>query len=88
MLDPGTRDAPLGVVAGPVQLPPMTMVFAMVDGGKQFAVLHRKDARQVHKVIAACIQNTLRRTEQGYLCRMQDGEMKYMVAFHNPSVGL
>ena len=41
-------------------LPPVTMVFAMVDGGKLFAMRHRKDARAVHLCCASVILSTLR----------------------------
>ena len=41
-------------------LPPITMVFCMVDGGKLYAVRHRKDARMVHLCCASIILSTLR----------------------------
>ncbi|KXZ47811.1 hypothetical protein GPECTOR_32g423 [Gonium pectorale] len=123
---PGTLDAPLGNVDGPVLLPPITMVFAIVENGKAFSAKFRRDARRVHDLIAACIRACLRccgagaapggaagaisaaavaaaaalqasdltvgaggaRGGGGYLCRMQDGDLKYMVAFATPQAAV
>ncbi len=67
-------------------LPPITMAFAIVDGGKTFAARHRRDVRRVNDVCAACIRSCLRVVPGGYLCRLQDGDLKYMVAFASPEV--
>ena len=41
-------------------LPPITMVFCCVDGGKVFASKYRSEAHEVHVIIAGIIRNTLR----------------------------
>ena len=41
-------------------LPPMTMVFCMVDGGKMYAIRHRRDARLVHLGCLSVVLSTLR----------------------------
>ena len=43
-------------------------------------------AKTVHSVIAQCIHNTLRQIPGGYLCRLQDGDLKYMVCFASAKV--
>lgn len=83
----GTVDAPVGPTSGPLSLPPITMAFCIADNGKAYVARYRRDARRVHDIIAACINAALRLVQGGYLCRMQDGDLKYMVAFAAPQVG-
>jgi len=78
---PGTLEAPIGLVEGAGELPNITMVFSIVDGGKTYAKSHRKEARDIHRIIESVIRSTLRQIPGGYLCRLQDGDLKYMVAF-------
>jgi hypothetical protein len=48
----------------------------------------RADARQeVHMLCSRTIKETLRVMPEGYLCREQPGDLKYMVAFASPKVG-
>lgn len=82
----GTFDAPLGDLDVNSKIRPVTMVFCAAEAGRQFCMLHRRQARLVHKEILACIRNTLRFMPTGYLCRAQEGELKYMVVFSNPQV--
>jgi hypothetical protein len=42
-----------------LSLPPITMVFCCVDGGKAFASRNRTEAHEVHCIIASIIRNTL-----------------------------
>ncbi|GLI65643.1 hypothetical protein VaNZ11_009242 [Volvox africanus] len=85
---PGTLEAPLGAVEGPLELPAITMAFAIAEGGKTYATRYRRDVRRVNDVAAACIRACLRVVSGGYLCRLQDGDLKYMVAFATPQAAL
>ncbi|GIL61956.1 hypothetical protein Vafri_16318 [Volvox africanus] len=85
---PGTLQAPLGAVEGPLELPAITMAFAIAEAGKTYAGKYRRDVRRVNDVAAACIRACLRVVSGGYLCRLQDGDLKYMVAFASPEAAL
>lgn len=87
---PGTDAAPLGDVTDTrIVLPPVTMVFCIVEGGKYYAATKsRNNARLVHIICSACIRETLRHVKGGYLCREQDGDLKYMVVFHDSEAAL
>ena len=73
---PPTQVSPLG---------PVTLVFAKVEGGSDWrAVQARSEAEQVSQVqdaILRIILTALQDVPGGYLCRVQDGEFKYMLAF-------
>ena len=63
------------------------MAFCIVENGKSYMARSRgRDARRVHEIIVACIRAVLRVVPGGYLCRQQDGDLKYMVAFSSPRV--
>jgi hypothetical protein len=68
------------------------MVFVMVEGGKAFARRKRSDSAIVHNLISQTLVETLAyfpvEKGQGYLCREQDGEFKYMIAFECPGAAL
>ncbi|GAX74578.1 hypothetical protein CEUSTIGMA_g2027.t1 [Chlamydomonas eustigma] len=82
---PGSMEAPLmGIHEGQISLPPVTMVFCCVEGGKEYAKKHREEAHAIHLLIAGIIRCTLREVPGSYLCRMQDGDLKYMVVFSSP----
>lgn len=68
-------------------LPSITMAFARIEGGKQLLAWNKSDALDVvnEKVVAALMAG-LRAVRGGYLCRVQEGELKYMVAFYDPQV--
>jgi len=40
-------------------IPPVTMVFCAVDGGKQFTTWQRRDARDVHNELVAVMRSVL-----------------------------
>ena len=40
-------------------IPPVTMVFCAVEGGKQYATWQRKDAREVHNELVAVMKSVL-----------------------------
>ena len=78
----GSRD-PLS--AG--SLPPVTMVFCSIEGGKQYASLRSKaDARDVHLELIAVMRGALKQVPGGYFVRHQDGEFNYLVVFAHPEV--
>ncbi|EFJ44638.1 hypothetical protein VOLCADRAFT_95039 [Volvox carteri f. nagariensis] len=85
---PGTLKVPLGpadiVAPNPTSMPYITMAFAIVEGAKEFAGKHRQDVQRVSDMCTACIRACLRVVCGGYMCRSQDGELKYMVAFACP----
>ena len=86
----GALLAPLGLrdplSAG--SLPPVTMVFCSIEGGKQYASLRSKaDARDVHMELIAVMRGALKQVPGGYFVRHQDGEFKYLVVFAHPEVG-
>jgi hypothetical protein len=62
------------------------MIFLIVDGAKKLR-WKRADARQeVHMLCSRTIKETLRVMPEGYLCREQPGDLKYMVCFSSPKV--
>eukprot|EP00775_Hariotina_reticulata_P008470 gene8470-8653_t len=63
--------------------PDIAMVFARVDGGKQLMLRDKTEGLLVNGTVLAVIAEALKAVPGGYLCRVQDGEMKYMVAFHD-----
>jgi hypothetical protein len=64
----GTKEAPLDPALDLLAavLPPVTMVFACVEGGKQFAAYNRKVARLVNEVIVECASGLLRQVGRGW----------------------
>jgi hypothetical protein len=67
-------------------LPSITMAFARVDGGKQLLSWNKGDAQAVNERVLQVLMMGLRAVRGGYLCRVQEGELKYMVAFYDPQV--
>ena len=51
--------------------PQVTTVFAMVDGGKQYSLLHRRDALEVHLKLDAVMTSVLRQV-WGWTMTSQD----------------
>lgn len=69
-------------------IPAITMVFCMVDGAKDWKVLHDKRMRaDIQQKMRDVLINTLMAVKGGYMCRLQEDEFKYMVAFPDPEVG-
>ena len=85
---PGTLQAPLGPFDVAQPIPNITMVFCMVEGGKVFAARSRADAKVVHETLSSVISDTIKDFPGGYLCRKQDGDLKYMLAFDSPCAAL
>jgi hypothetical protein len=61
-------------------------MFARVDGGKQLLAWNKADALAVNEGVVGVLLAALRAVRGGYLCRVQEGELKYMVAFYDPQV--
>jgi hypothetical protein len=64
-------------------LPPVTMVFMAVEGPEQLVRRRRTFTPLVQSLLSRVVRDALRRLG-GYLCRVQDGDMKFMVAFASP----
>ncbi len=83
----GAAAAALGLEASS-SIPPITMVFCMVDGAKDWRPLSDKGRRgRVQRVIKDALVNTLMAVKGSYMCRCQEDEFKYMVAFPRAEVG-
>ncbi|GAX74580.1 hypothetical protein CEUSTIGMA_g2029.t1 [Chlamydomonas eustigma] len=86
---PGTLSAQFcgGGIARPSDGPPpmVTMVFTCVENGK---ILPRHVANIVNNLITHIVQKALTEVNGGYLCRIQGGDLKYMLAFSNPKAAL
>jgi hypothetical protein len=66
----------------------VTAVFCSIDGARKLR-WKRADARQeVHSLCSRAIRACLRAMPEGYISGEQPGELKYMVAFARPEVGL
>jgi hypothetical protein len=64
------------------------MVFCSVDGVKKLRWRRAEAQQEVHQLCSRAIKETLRAMPEGYLCREQPGDLKYMVAFASPSAAL
>lgn len=75
-------------------LPTVTMVFAVVEGGKALIRKKPEVARLVHNTIGRIVHMLLMALpdrdgrQDGYLCRQQEGVLKYMLAFREPARAL
>ncbi|KAF5835292.1 hypothetical protein DUNSADRAFT_7617 [Dunaliella salina] len=88
---PGALESPLSpVVQHQPTLPPVTMVFATVEGANNFSAYNRKEARNASDMIVNVFISVMRQLDSrdGYLCRVQGSDLKYMVAFEKPQVAL
>ena len=96
LLKHSTRSPPAGSLIAPLTstedlpegLPPVTMVFSSVEGGKQYSAWHRQDAREVHLQLLAVMYSVLRQVPGGYFVRHQDGELKYIIVFSKPEASI
>lgn len=68
-------------------LPPVTMVFMAVEGPDQLVKRRRPFTPVVQALLNRVVRDALRRLG-GYLCRVQEGDMKFMVAFASPVTAL
>jgi hypothetical protein len=68
-------------------LPEVVIVFAQVVGSLNFSYRRRSETHTVRKAITRCMLqmlDELPETEEGrdgYLCRIQEADLKYMVSF-------
>eukprot|EP00798_Chlamydomonas_sp_ICE-L_P008123 gene8123-1370_t len=88
---PCTQVAPIVMVNDPmngVEIPKVTMVFCSMSEGRRYRSLHFKDSQKVHDVCSSVMRNTLRSVPGGYLCRLLDGALKYMLSFHSAHAAL
>ncbi|GFH32360.1 uncharacterized protein HaLaN_31568 [Haematococcus lacustris] len=58
----------------------IVIVFALVDGGKEWKLTAGRDKKLVNTIIVDAIITVLS-TIHGYICRVQDADFKYMLAF-------
>lgn len=71
-----------------LELPPVTVVFCMVDAGKQFALRHRRDAHLIHHVLEAVVRSILRQVgrgggrEEGWLCKGKGSRRDSRLIYH------
>lgn len=68
-------------------LPPVTMVFMAVEGPEQLVRRRRPFTPVVQALLSRVVRDALRRLG-GYLCRVQEGDLKMMVAFASPVMAL
>jgi len=68
-------------------LPPVTMVFMAVEGPDQLVRRRRTFTPVVQSLLSRVVRDALRRLG-GYLCRVQEGDMKFMVVFASPVTAL
>jgi hypothetical protein len=64
----------VSVQRGP--LPNVTLVFASVDGAKNFIKRRRSFADEVHALLSLLFREALRFVPGGYFCREQEGDLK------------
>lgn len=70
-------------------LPPVTMVFAAVEGAKALSRWRRaSELRRLAAMIRNVMLAMLEVVPGGYLCREQEAELKYMLAFADAANGL
>ncbi len=72
---------------GQTPLPDATIVFLSVAGASGFTSKRaRSETHQVNKAIIKCLLLQMRALAcgDGYLCRCQEADLKYMVAFEHP----
>jgi hypothetical protein len=63
------------------------MVFMAVEGPEQLVRRRRSFTPIVQGLLCRVVRDALRRLG-GYLCRVQEGDMKFMVAFADPLTAL
>lgn len=69
-------------------LPPATIVFCALDGSDRAALRGRSTSvfRAVHALLRDCVLRSLRAFPGSYLCRDQEGDLRFMLAFASPQV--
>lgn len=77
------------VEAAALLLTPVTAVFCGVDAAARAALLSGVPSAAVqktHRLLRECVLQTLRAFPGGYLCRDQEGELRFLLAFSSPQV--
>jgi hypothetical protein len=70
-------------------MPPVTMVFAAVEGARSLLRWRRgADAREALRLLRLVLRSVLAAAPGGYLCREQEGDLRYMLAFPDASSAL
>lgn len=70
----------------PAMRPPSHLLL-LLQNPEQLVKRRRSFAPKVTALLNCVVRDALRRTG-GYLCRVQDGDLKFMLAFHSPLVAL
>ncbi|KAI8476209.1 MAG: hypothetical protein J3K34DRAFT_271511 [Monoraphidium minutum] len=74
---------------GGADLPPVTMVFAAVEGAKALSRARRDpELRALALLLRSTLRAALECVPGGYLCREQEGDLKYMLAFDSAAGAL
>eukprot|EP00878_Enallax_costatus_P046993 GHUV01057339.1.p1 GENE.GHUV01057339.1~~GHUV01057339.1.p1 ORF type:complete len:472 (+),score=123.21 GHUV01057339.1:459-1874(+) len=68
-------------------LPPVTMVFASIEQPEQLLKRRKSLAPRLIHLLNKVVRDALRRCG-GYLCRLQEGDLRFMLAFSNPATAL
>eukprot|EP00775_Hariotina_reticulata_P007249 gene7249-7462_t len=66
----------------------VTTVFLAVEGGKLIVRRRPEVARVVESVLCKVMQALMLSLPEGYMCRRQEGALKYIVAFKEPMVAV
>lgn len=61
-------------------------MFCSVEGGRGLLRSSADAGSVLHRLVADCILHTLRSFPSSYLCRKQEGELKYLLAFGEAKV--
>ncbi|WIA10689.1 hypothetical protein OEZ85_010869 [Tetradesmus obliquus] len=69
------------------QLPAVTMVFMSAENPEQLVRRRRSFTPKVQALLHQAVRDGLRRCG-GYLCRVQEGDLRFMVAFASPVAAL
>lgn len=77
----------IGSVPPLPSLPDVTVVFISVASASSFVSKHsQQEVRALHRLLLRCMRQQLALAPggDGYMCRTQDGDLKYMAAFAAP----
>ena len=69
-------------------LPSVAIMFAAVEGGRELVARTAPLAATIHHSVVTIMSGLLQHVASGYMCRVWDGELKYMLAFSSPQVRL
>ena len=69
-------------------LPLVTFVFVSLEGGNLHSSKCRSESKRVNAILVTLFQSVLSEMPGGYICRVMEGELKYMLAFDSPASAL